>query len=55
MHNLRCFGFVHKPSYMQQLDEQLRNAQREDALLHIICALGAKYALTNPPFPTSKS
>lgn len=42
-HNLRCFGFIHKPSYMQQLDDQLRVVQQENPLLHTLCALGAKF------------
>jgi hypothetical protein len=48
MHNLRCFGFIHKPSYMQQLDERLENFRRESALLHVVCALGAKYVIAAP-------
>ncbi|KAI1881358.1 hypothetical protein JX265_000184 [Neoarthrinium moseri] len=43
IHNIRSFGFVHKPSYMQQLDEQSPAVQRESSLLHAICALGAKF------------
>ncbi|KAK6085840.1 hypothetical protein SCUP234_02747 [Seiridium cupressi] len=43
MHHLRCFGFIHKPSYLQQLDEQPRKIQQGNTLLHAICALGAKF------------
>ncbi|KAJ5334027.1 uncharacterized protein N7506_007810 [Penicillium brevicompactum] len=43
VHPLRCFGFVHKPSFMQRLDEDLEFCRDEESLLHIICALGAKF------------
>ncbi|KAI0132181.1 hypothetical protein BJ170DRAFT_234301 [Xylariales sp. AK1849] len=43
VHNLRCFGFIHKPSYMQQLDDRSQTIQRENALLHIVCAMGSKF------------
>ncbi|KAG6055107.1 hypothetical protein E4U17_003205 [Claviceps sp. LM77 group G4] len=39
---LRCFAFVHKPSFMRQLDSGL-SSDDESALLHIICAHGAKF------------
>lgn len=42
VHSLRCFGFVHKPSFMQRLDEDLESCCNDESLLHIICALGAK-------------
>lgn len=41
VHPLRCFAFVHKPSFMRQLDKGL-SSDDESALLHIICAHGAK-------------
>lgn len=47
VHPLRCFGFVHKPSFMQRLDEDLDSCCNNESLLHIICALGAKSAF-NP-------
>ncbi|KAJ5475936.1 hypothetical protein N7475_001665, partial [Penicillium sp. IBT 31633x] len=43
VHSLRCFGFVHKPSFMQRLDEDLESCCNDESLLHIICALGAKF------------
>ncbi|KAJ5773054.1 hypothetical protein N7457_007950 [Penicillium paradoxum] len=43
VHPLRCFGFVHKPSFMQRLDEDLESCCNDESLLHIICALGAKF------------
>lgn len=44
IHPIRCFAFVHKPSFMRQLDAGF---SREDdmALLYIICAHGAKYVI----------
>ena len=42
VHPLRCFGFIHKPSFMQRLDEGLSANHTGNALLYIICALGAK-------------
>jgi hypothetical protein len=41
IHPLRCFAFVHKPSFLQNLETE--NVPRErNALIHIICALGAQ-------------
>ncbi|OAQ62375.1 fungal transcriptional regulatory protein [Pochonia chlamydosporia 170] len=42
VHPLRCFAFVHKPSFMRQLDKGF-SSDDESALLHIICAHGAKF------------
>ena len=43
VHHLRCFAFVHKPSFMRQLDQGWQDRDREeDALLYMICAQGAK-------------
>ncbi|PHH60613.1 hypothetical protein CDD81_1403 [Ophiocordyceps australis] len=42
VHPLRCFAFVHKPSFMSQLDKGL-TSDDESALLHVICAHGAKF------------
>ncbi|KAJ6779754.1 hypothetical protein PWT90_06286 [Aphanocladium album] len=42
LHPLRCFAFVHKPTFMRQLDKGL-TTDDESALLHIICAHGAKF------------
>lgn len=41
LHPLRCFAFVHKPTFMRQLDKGL-TTDDESALLHIVCAHGAK-------------
>ncbi|KZZ93868.1 Transcription factor [Moelleriella libera RCEF 2490] len=42
VHPLRCFAFVHKPSFMRALDKGF-TSDDESALLHIICAHGAKF------------
>lgn len=42
IHPMRCFGFVHKPSFMQRIDEDIGSCRDEESLLHVICALGAK-------------
>ncbi|KAG8407564.1 hypothetical protein J3458_020316 [Metarhizium acridum] len=42
VHPLRCFAFVHKPSFMRQLDKGF-SSDDESALLHVICAHGAKF------------
>lgn len=40
VHPLRCFGFLHKPSFMHNLDSGDPSTFDEDALLLIMCALG---------------
>ncbi|OTA22938.1 hypothetical protein BTJ68_14273 [Hortaea werneckii EXF-2000] len=40
VHPLRCFGFLHKPSFMHSLDCRDPSTFDKDALLLIICALG---------------
>ncbi|KAK0388456.1 hypothetical protein NLU13_4700 [Sarocladium strictum] len=42
VHPLRCFAFVHKPSFMRQLDKGFETDD-ENALLYIICAHGVKF------------
>jgi hypothetical protein len=43
IHPIRVFAFEHKPSFIRMLDEgQLADAS-DQALLHIICALGARF------------
>ncbi|KAM0540720.1 hypothetical protein ACHAPJ_013536 [Fusarium lateritium] len=42
IHPLRCFAFVHRPSFTRQLDKGFESDD-EKALLHIICAQGAKF------------
>ncbi|TVY89536.1 putative transcriptional regulatory protein [Lachnellula willkommii] len=43
IHPLRCFGFIHKPSMMEKLDLGITAEHHNSALLHAICALGAKF------------
>ena len=43
IHPLRCFGFIHKPSFMQKLDEGIATGNTGNALLYTVCALGAKF------------
>lgn len=53
VHPLRCFGFLHKPSFMRRLDSGDTNCE-DDALLHIVCALGALFrAVEVDPQPAS--
>ncbi|RSL85121.1 hypothetical protein CEP51_003518 [Fusarium floridanum] len=42
VHPLRCFAFVHKPSFMRRLDEGFGSDSNNSALLHMICAHGAR-------------
>lgn len=43
IHPLRCYSFIHRPSFMERLDQDpaLTNMMN-GPLLHVICALGAK-------------
>ena len=43
VHPLRCFGFLHKPSFMQRLDKDDVGSRDDDALILIVCALGALF------------
>lgn len=42
VHPLRCYAFIHRPSFIQRLDESSSEDHAKNALLHIVCALGAK-------------
>lgn len=43
VHPLRCFAFVHKPSFMLQLDRGFDPDSDDNlALLHMICAHGSR-------------
>lgn len=39
---LRCFAFIHQPSFLQRLDDGLASESQRHALLQVICALGAQ-------------
>ena len=43
IHPLRCFGFLHKPSFMQRLDAEVETSRNDDPLLLTVCALGALF------------
>ncbi|TLS29355.1 hypothetical protein PpBr36_01555 [Pyricularia pennisetigena] len=43
VHSLRCFGFVHRATLVQQLDGRLQRGLLRDVLLLAVCALGAKF------------
>lgn len=43
IHPLRCFGFLHKPSFMQRLDTANTRGLEDDALLLMVCSLGALF------------
>ena len=43
VHHLRCFAFLHKPSFLQKLDSDGNKMHEGNALLHIVCALGALF------------
>lgn len=46
IHPLRSFGFIHKPSFMQRLEDQSEPEHNNDILLLVVCALGAKCVFT---------
>lgn len=41
VHPIRCFAFLHRPSFLRRVDEELASDVRT-ALLHVVCALGAQ-------------
>jgi len=43
VHPLRCYAFIHRPSFIQRLDESSNEDHARNGLLHVVCALGAKY------------
>ena len=42
VHTLRCFAFIHKPSFMKRLDDDFASDHHRNAVFHVICALGAQ-------------
>ncbi|KAG9249616.1 uncharacterized protein F5Z01DRAFT_473842 [Emericellopsis atlantica] len=42
-HHLRCFAFLHKPTFLRKLDDGISANLQDNALLHIICTLGAQF------------
>jgi hypothetical protein len=43
VHPVRVFAFVHRPSFMRMLEEGLLTERSDQALLYIMCALGARF------------
>lgn len=43
VHPIRVFAFEHKPSFIRMLDEGQLIDSSDQALLHIMCALGARF------------
>jgi hypothetical protein len=43
VHPVRVFAFVHRPSFMRMLEEGLLTEASDQALLYIMCALGARF------------
>ncbi|KAL3470370.1 fungal-specific transcription factor domain-containing protein [Aspergillus californicus] len=56
VHPLRCFAFLHKPSFLRRVDTELASDSRPTALVHVVCALGAQfyaleYSMISRPLP----
>ncbi|KAL6922498.1 hypothetical protein FSST1_006524 [Fusarium sambucinum] len=47
IHPIRCFSFIHKPTFMQKLDDKIASSWQGNALLHIMCTLGAQFFTLN--------
>lgn len=47
IHPLRCFAFIHRPSFLQRLDTEDTRRNKNSALLYMICALGAQWVSTH--------
>ncbi|SMR63451.1 unnamed protein product [Zymoseptoria tritici ST99CH_1A5] len=43
VHHLRCFAFLHKPTFLQRLDSDADKKHDSNPLLHVVCALGALF------------
>lgn len=46
-HYLRCLSFIHRPSFMQSLESASIAQDYGEPLVYIICALGARYAISS--------
>ncbi len=49
IHPLRCFGFLHKPSFMQRLDAEDARGRDDDALLLIVSPMQYRQAHSTLP------
>ncbi|CDK25298.1 unnamed protein product [Kuraishia capsulata CBS 1993] len=45
IHTARCLGFIHIPTFTEQMKSTIDNGGKDNALLHIICALAAPFYL----------
>ncbi|KAL4877880.1 fungal-specific transcription factor domain-containing protein [Aspergillus karnatakaensis] len=43
IHPIRCFAFLHQPSFLCRVDEELASDSPPTALLYIVCALGSQF------------
>lgn len=43
VHPLRNLGFIHKPSFMKAIDQDTTVVEYGEAVLYLVCALGARY------------
>lgn len=43
VHTIRCYSFLHQPTFFQALDDDTAETLYGSALLHMICAFGALY------------
>ncbi|KAL2783593.1 fungal-specific transcription factor domain-containing protein [Aspergillus keveii] len=43
IHPIRCFAFLHRPSFLRRVDEEINSSSSASALLYIVCALGAQF------------
>ncbi|UNI18320.1 hypothetical protein JDV02_004594 [Purpureocillium takamizusanense] len=43
VHPLRSFGFIHRPSFMQFIEDQSEAGRNSNVVLLAVCALGAKF------------
>lgn len=46
IHPLRSFGFIHEPTFLQELEDQSSDERSQNMLLLIVCALGAKCVIS---------
>jgi hypothetical protein len=42
IHSLRCYAFIHPRCFLRDLERQSRDHHQGNALLHVVCAIGAK-------------
>ncbi|KAJ6438777.1 hydrolase or acyltransferase of alpha beta superfamily [Purpureocillium lavendulum] len=51
VHPLRSFGFIHRPSFMQFIEDQSETARNSNIVLLAVCALGAKFFAVSSASP----